>query len=109
MKLKFFILYFLAVLNCMSFVVANSNSNQLNYTANDSKLNQSRINIKPEQVHVNDNGLFIEIEGTFYQVAQICQDEQGYFIPYTGFWWICTNGHPNPPWRSTCQVCNSPY
>ena len=40
---------------------------------------QSKVYIEPSQIHVLQEGLFIEIVGNLYQVSQICQDENGFF------------------------------
>ncbi len=71
-------------------------------------LQQSRIYVQADQIHVTPEGLFVEIAGNFYQAAQISQDENGFYIPHAKFWVKCPRGHPNPPWRLTCQVCGVP-
>lgn len=69
---------------------------------------QSKIYVQADQVHVTPEGLFIEIAGNLYQTAQISEDENGFYVPHVKFWVECPKGHPNPPWRFTCQVCGLP-
>lgn len=68
---------------------------------------QSRVYISSDQIHIDAEGIFVEIEGEVYQVAQISEDENGFFVPYGAYWKICPNGHPNPPWRWRCKVCRA--
>lgn len=65
----------------------------------------SKIYVQPDQIYVNDEGMFVEVEGNLYQVTQIHQDENGIFIPCARFFWYCPYGHPNPPWRLICLAC----
>jgi hypothetical protein len=60
--------------------------------------------IEPWQIHVLPEGLFVEIEGVLYQINALFYDQNGYSIPYAG-WWKCKNGHYNAPWISICTVC----
>ena len=69
---------------------------------------KQKIYIHPSQVHVGTNGMFVDFGGDFCRVSEILEDENGMYVRDVGFWWRCRNGHPNPPWRVTCQVpgCN---
>ncbi len=80
---------------------ANRSYNIENFTITQ----KSRIYVESSQIHVLSEGLFVEIEGNLYQVSQICQDENGFFIPRADFFWKCPKGHPNPPWQYPCAVC----
>lgn len=107
MKKSFFILV-LGMLSCTFCAFAYTDLNASFFECKMEKTNiaqQSRVYVQPEQIHVNLEGIFVEIARTLYQVSQICQDEHGFFVPHAEFWWKCPNGHPNPPWRLSCQVC----
>jgi hypothetical protein len=103
-----FLILFLGFLSCAlsAFAHAKSDSSFYGTRMEQSDIpQQSSVYVNPEQIYVNAEGIFIEISGNLYQVSQICQDESGFFVPRVDFWWRCVNGHPNPPWRLTCQVC----
>lgn len=105
-KVLFFLL--LGVVTSSFCAFAHTNSRELDCTQRIEQLDipqQPRIYIQADQIHVTVEGLFVEMEGNLYQVAQVSQDENGFYIPRAEFWVTCPNGHPNPPWRFTCQVC----
>jgi hypothetical protein len=107
MKTKPCLFLFLGFLSCAFCAFAHTNANAF-YDSKTEIANipqQARVYVQPDQLHINTEGLFVEVTGNLYQVAQICQDEAGFYIPHAEFWWKCPNGHPNPPWRLICQVC----
>lgn len=106
MKVKAFLILFLGILCCTFCTFAYEKTRSAYESESDSDILQhSRVYVQSGQIHIQADGLFVEIEGTLYQVAQICQDEDGFYVPYTAYWKYCSSGHPNPPWRWRCQVC----
>jgi hypothetical protein len=108
MKANLFLIMFLVILSCAFCAYAHTNSNAAFWDSKIEKSDipqQSKVYVQAEQIHINDEGIFVEIAGNLYQVSQICQDENGFYVPHAEFWVKCPRGHPNPPWRTTCQVC----
>ncbi|MCH9626359.1 MAG: hypothetical protein S4CHLAM123_15560 [Chlamydiales bacterium] len=69
-------------------------------------LHADQLNIvSTNQISITGDDIFVEIGDGLCQVAQIVQDESGFYVPRTDFWIMCPRGHSNPPWRVTCQVC----
>ena len=110
MKLKVFLVLLVGVLslNVSSLAFANGNAYEKAKIETIDILEQSRVYFAPEQIHIDFEGIFVEIEGNIYQVSQLCQDENGFYVTNTAFWKICPYGHPNPPWRLRCKVCKTP-
>ena len=104
MRTKSVFLLFLAIVSYTCCAFAHENSQRTCAIENPDIPQQTRVYIHPEQVHVCVEGIFVEFEGAPFQVAQICQDELGFYVPQAKFWIKCPAGHPNPPWRTTCQV-----
>ncbi len=108
--MKVFLVLFLGMLSCISFAHANPNETYHGSRIEKSDIpQQARVYVQTQQIHVDVGAIFIELSGNLYQVSQICQDENGFYVPYTGFWWTCVNGHPNPPWQLVCWICGSVY
>lgn len=108
-KIMFFLLLGFVTSTFCAF--AYTNSKVPDSTPNNGLLDvpqQARVYVQADQIYVNEGGLFVEIESNFFQVAQISQDEKGFYVPHVDFWVKCAKGHPNPPWRATCQVCGLP-
>lgn len=108
MKAKMFLSVFLGILSCTFCAFAQAKPSNASYGNKIEKSDvhqKSRVYVTHEQIYVNCEGIFVEVKGDLYQVSQICEDENGIFVPHVGFWWRCPNNHPNPPWRIACQVC----
>ena len=65
-----------------------------------------KIYVKEHQVKITDGKMYIEFDGEPCRVSEILEDEKGIYVNSVSFWWVCRNGHPNPPWRIICMVCN---
>jgi hypothetical protein len=108
MKTKIFLILFLGVLSCTFCAFAHENKNYNCKIESSDIPQQARVYVQAERIHINAEGLFVEVAENLYQVSQICQDENGFYVPHAEFWVKCPNGHPNPPWRIVCQVCGLP-
>lgn len=110
MKAKVLLFLFLVVLigSYSGFAHLNLKAAYCDSKIDNDNIQQSRVYVRPEQIHIDSQGIYVQIGGNLYQVAQICQDENGFYIPHAEFWKYCARGHPNPPWRLICQVCQLP-
>lgn len=56
---------------------------------------------------MSHEGIFVPVNGEIVPVEGIMQDSGGMYYLGLGYW-ICTHGHPNPPWRLKCLVPGCP-
>lgn len=66
--------------------------------------------VDPGSVYVTQEGIYINLEGDFFYVCYLAQDDFGVYANVHEFaakaWWECSRCHKiNPPYRETCMAC----
>ena len=83
------------------------------YLEADDQVND-RIYIRPSQLMIGQNGIFINHNDIVMSVNFIACDELGIYFTTANFEsekyeaWICPNKvclHPNVPWNTSCSKC----
>lgn len=65
--------------------------------------------LSPGSLYMNDEGLFIDIEGRLCPVTSVKSDERGVYVGLWDFKWNCIAcKKPNFNWFSFCAWCGKP-
>ncbi len=66
----------------------------------------------PENIYIDRNGIYLNLEGIVHKVSRISTDEVGTYIKKDELIqvdsWRCPRGHANPPWVEKCLTCRWP-
>jgi len=109
--LKKWSIFFWMFLACTSFGFTNEEA--CNHEESSSGISiEDKFYLHPGMLHMDEKGLYVNIEGTLFAVNRILADERGIYIEEKiwDVWYCKKNGHPNPPWTIVCGFpdCNSP-
>lgn len=79
-------------------------------------LAEDKLYVNPEDVVIDQNGIFVNYEGNVISANNLTYDEKGIYLLFSDIAklnelkaWICQNCfHPNMPWREECYKCRGP-
>ncbi|MES2344416.1 MAG: hypothetical protein V4494_00555 [Chlamydiota bacterium] len=79
----------------------------MNLVADEELTECDKVYVNIEECLFAQDGIFVNINNTWFQTSGIQHDAQGYYVSSRpdNFSWICRCGHVNSYWYVICQKC----
>lgn len=103
--MQYLVLFFLVNILCVS----QSFGDELRKM--DTKSQGEKIYVKPSQIHIESDGIFVNLSNQWIPTESIHLDSNGVYVTSASsdrvsFSWTCPKcGHENSWYHNSCQVC----